>query len=60
MAQKAGLNSIKFYYEIVHGMPNRFYSVERPRAKQSLPKVISKEEVLALINATKNIKHKKG
>ena len=52
------VNSIKFYYEIVHGMPNRFYSVERPRAKQSLPKVISKEEVLALINATKNIKHK--
>ena len=52
------VNSIKFYYEIVHGMPNRFYSVERPRATQSLPKVISKEEVLALINATKNIKHK--
>ncbi len=24
------INSIKFYYEMVLGMPNRFYSVERP------------------------------
>ncbi|NNK82921.1 MAG: site-specific integrase, partial [Flavobacteriaceae bacterium] len=24
------INSIKFYYEVVQGMPNRFYSIERP------------------------------
>ena len=52
------VNSIKFYYEIVHGMPNRFYSVERPRCQNKLPKVISKEEVMALINSINNIKHK--
>lgn len=52
------VNSIKFYYEIVLGMPNRFYSIERPRSENKLPKVISKEEVLALIHANKNMKHK--
>lgn len=52
------VNSIKFYYEIVLGMPNRFYAIERPRNQQALPKVISKEEVLAIINNTNNIKHK--
>ena len=39
-------------------MPNRFYSIERPRSENKLPRVISKEEVLAIINATNNIKHK--
>ena len=52
------INSIKFYYEVVLEMPNRFYSIDRPAKKQSLPKVISKEEVLGIINNTNNIKHK--
>ena len=52
------INSIKFYYEVVMGMPNRFYSIERPRKKESLPKVISAEEVQLIINNTNNIKHK--
>lgn len=52
------VNAIKFYYEIVLGMPNRFYSIERPRKAQALPKVISKEEISAIINHTNNIKHK--
>ena len=52
------VNSIKFYYELVLGMPNRFYHIERPRKKQTLPKVISKDEAKALINSTNNIKHK--
>jgi site-specific recombinase XerD len=52
------INSIKFYYEIVKGMPNRFYSIERPRKKESLPKVISLEEVRSIILNTNNIKHK--
>lgn len=52
------VNSIKFYYEIVLGMPNRFYSIERPRKKQTLPKVLSKEEVRAMIECTRNIKHR--
>jgi site-specific recombinase XerD len=52
------INSIKFYYEVVLGMPNRFYEVERPRKEYKLPTVISKEDVLALIEQTNNIKHR--
>ena len=51
------VNSIKFYYEIVLDMPNRFYSIERPRKKEKLPVVISKQEVKALLEHTHNIKH---
>lgn len=52
------VNAIKFYYEIVEGMPNRFYSVERPIKKQSLPKVLSRKEIKDIIAHTNNIKHK--
>lgn len=52
------INSIKFYYEVVLQMPNRFYSIERPRKRETLPKVISLEEVQSIINNTNNIKHK--
>jgi site-specific recombinase XerD len=52
------INAIKFYYENVLGMPNRFYSINRPQKKKSLPKVLSIEEVKALIEVTDNIKHR--
>ncbi|WP_250434717.1 site-specific tyrosine recombinase/integron integrase [Hanstruepera flava] len=52
------INSIKFYYETVLGMPNRFYSIERPRKKKTLPKVLSKKEVLRMIDCAGNIKHR--
>ena len=52
------INSIKFYYEIVQGMPNRFYEIERPIKDQTLPKIISKEEVKSIIRNTNNLKHK--
>lgn len=52
------INSIKFYYEIVLEMPNRFYSIERPRKRERLPKVISLEEVQQIIESTNNIKHR--
>ncbi len=52
------INSIKFYYEVVLEMPNRFYSIERPIKREQLPKVISLEEVQAIINNTNNIKHR--
>ena len=52
------INAIKFYYEVVLGMPNRFYELERPRKEYKLPNVISKEEVLAIIEHTNNLKHK--
>ena len=52
------INAIKFYYEMVLGMPNRFYSIERPRKEFKLPKVLSKEEVLSIIEHTNNLKHR--
>jgi len=52
------INSIKFYYEVVLQMPNRFYSIERPRKRETLPKVISLEEVQSIIKNTNNIKHR--
>ena len=52
------INSIKFYYEIVKEMPNRFYSVERPRKEFTLPKVLSKEEIKNIIDAAGTIKHR--
>ncbi|MEM6517389.1 MAG: site-specific tyrosine recombinase/integron integrase [Bacteroidota bacterium] len=52
------VNAIKFYYEVVLDMPNRYYAIERPRKEHKLPKVISREEVLKLIECTNNIKHK--
>ncbi|WP_085518749.1 tyrosine-type recombinase/integrase [Marivirga sericea] len=51
------INSIKFYYEIVLGMPNRFYDVERPIKEEKLPEILSKEEVQEMINRTYNLKH---
>lgn len=52
------INAIKFYYEVVLGMPNRFYEIERPRKESKLPRVISKEEILTIIENTNNIKHR--
>ena len=52
------INSIKFYYETVLGMPNRFYSIERPRKSKKLPAVLAKSDIHAIIAHTNNIKHK--
>jgi site-specific recombinase XerD len=50
--------AIKFYFEVVLGMPNRFYSVDRPRKDEKLPKVINKETVKEMIKLTNNLKYK--
>jgi site-specific recombinase XerD len=52
------INSIKFYYEVVMGMPNRFYAIHRPSKDQKLPTVLALKEVEDIIWATGNIKHK--
>ncbi|KAA3653055.1 MAG: recombinase [Bacteroidetes bacterium] len=52
------INAIKFYYEVVLQMPNRFYELERPMKREQLPKVLSKSVVLEMIEKTRNIKHK--
>jgi len=52
------INAIKFYYEIVMEMPNRFYAVERPIKRESLPKILSTAQIFTMIDKTKNVKHK--
>jgi integrase/recombinase XerD len=52
------LNAIKFYYEKVMGMPGRFYALERPRKRHSLPKVIALKEVMDMLQRCPNLKHK--
>lgn len=52
------INAIKFYYEIVRGMPHRFYELERPRKQKKLPKVLSKQEIKMMLEKTNNLKHR--
>jgi len=52
------INAIKFYYEVVKGMPHRFYDIRRPQKKHKLPVVLSKKEVQRLFMVCKNIKHR--
>ena len=52
------INAIKFYYEVVKEMPNRFYSIQRPMKREKLPKVISRESVFRMIDSCNNLKHR--
>lgn len=56
--QNQVINAIKFYFEQVLDMPQRFYEIDRPNRERKLPLVISEEEVVRLLDAVKNLKHK--
>jgi len=56
--QNQRINAIKFYYEKVLGLDREYYKIDRPKRSRSLPKVISEQEVLRMLHATKNLKHK--
>ena len=56
--QNQVINAIKFYYEQVLNMPQRFYDIDRPRQELKLPQVLSEEEVRRMIAVTSNVKHK--
>ncbi len=56
--QNQVINAIKFYYEQVLDMPQRFYEIDRPRKVRKIPLVLSEEEITRLLCATTNIKHK--
>ncbi|HLP04714.1 MAG TPA: site-specific tyrosine recombinase/integron integrase [Paludibacter sp.] len=56
--QNQSINAIKFYYERVKGGQRKIYHIERPRKEKYLPEVLSEEEVVQLLNATDNLKHK--
>jgi integrase/recombinase XerD len=57
-SQNQAINAIKFYYEQVLDMPQRFYDIDRPKKERKLPLVLSEEEIIRLIGATENLKHK--
>lgn len=52
------INAIKSYYEHTLGRDRTLYDIKRPKKAQTLPNVLSEEEVLRLINSPKNLKHK--
>ena len=52
------INALKFYYEQVLGMDKKEYWLPRPRKQTTLPTVISKEEVMAILKQPKHTKHK--
>ena len=56
--QNQAINSIKFYYEKVLGGQRKFYFIDRPKREKALPTVLSLEEITAIINVIKNLKHK--
>ncbi|GIV35035.1 MAG: tyrosine recombinase [Chitinophagales bacterium] len=56
--QNQAINAIKFYYEKVLGQQSKEYWIDRPRKARELPKVLSENEVLAMLKATTNLKHK--
>lgn len=56
--QNQVINAIKFYYEQVLDMPQRFYEIDRPFKERTLPMVLSEEEVSRLLSSVKNLKHK--
>jgi len=56
--QNQSINAIKFYYERVLGGQRKIYTIDRPRKEKMLPEVLSEEEVVMILNATENLKHK--
>ncbi|MFN3840687.1 MAG: site-specific tyrosine recombinase/integron integrase [Cyclobacteriaceae bacterium] len=56
--QNQAINSIKFYYEKVLKQERKVYEVERPMRDKKLPEVLSQEEVMAIFEATENLKHR--
>jgi site-specific recombinase XerD len=56
--QNTAINAIKFYLEKVHHGERKVYYVDRPMKEFKLPRVLSQQEVKALIEVTQNPKHR--
>lgn len=56
--QNQAINAIKFYYERVLGGQRKVYYIDRPRREKTLPTVLSEEEMVQILNAVGNLKHK--
>lgn len=56
--QNQRINAIKFYYEKILKRKSTYYDIDRPRTREALPDVLSREEIKAMLALTTNIKHK--
>lgn len=52
------VNAIKLFFKIVKETSIEIDKIHRPKREKVLPNVLSKEEVLKIIDATENLKHK--
>jgi site-specific recombinase XerD len=52
------INALKFFYEQVLKREKFFWDIPRPKKASLLPKVLSKEEIIRLLKAIENVKHK--
>ncbi len=57
-AQNTMINAIKCYYEKVLGQPKTVYEIIRPKKRQSLPNVLTMSEVVEILEAVPNLKHR--
>ncbi len=57
-AQNAMISAIKFYYEHVLGRPREYYDLTRPKKSATLPNVLGEKEIISLLQAPKNLKHR--
>ena len=56
--QKQAVNAVKFYYEKVLQRPVIKYLYKRPKGEKSLPQVLSEDEVVKILKAPQNLKHR--
>lgn len=56
--QNVVINALKFYYEKILLRPRTKYDLQRPKNPKSLPDTLSDKEVVKLLNAPTNLKHK--
>ncbi len=52
------INAIKFYYEQVLGRQKFFWEIPRPGKPLQLPRFFSQNDIVAILKATGNLKHK--
>ncbi len=57
-SQNQLINAIKFFYEKLLNRPAEVYELPRAQKPQQLPTVFSESEILAIIKASHNLKHK--
>ncbi|HYC41329.1 MAG TPA: tyrosine-type recombinase/integrase [Chitinophagaceae bacterium] len=52
------MNALKFYYEQVLRRAKFFWEIPRPKKQLLLPRLFNQEEVVAILKATSNVKHR--